>query len=150
MNYIDLIKESAAMLIRSSQEHWKVNELVKARVQGVGCLKMRLEHKTAMSIFGTATIPIISSKDPLTAKLMRAAHLANRDGPRAIHNLTKTTMANLLRGELATFWKGQKKDVTRLIHNCDICRRFDERSCRPMMGRSLFRCKVGTQPSGKC
>ena len=120
------------MLIRSSQEHWKVNELVETKVHGIGCLKMRLEHRTAMSIFGTTTIPIINSKDPLTAKIMRAAHLANRDGPRAIHNLTKTTMANLVRGELSTFWKGQRKYVARLIHNCGICRRFDERSCRPL------------------
>ena len=139
MDYIDLRKEAAAMLIRSSQTHWKVNELIETQVQGVGCLKMRLEYKTAMSIFGTTNIPIISSKDPLTAKLMRAAHLANRDGPSTIQNQTKTTMANLMRGELATFWKGQKKDVTRLIHSCGICRRFEERSCRPRMGRSLFR-----------
>ena len=143
MDYIYLRKEAAAMIIRSSQKHWNVSNLVETQVHGIGCLRMRLEYRTAMSIFGTVNLPIISSRDPLTAKLIRAAHLANRDGPRTIHNLTKTTVANLVRGEFATYWKGQKRDVTRTIHSCGICRRFDERSCRPSMGKSLFRCKVG-------
>ena len=29
---------------------------------------------------------------------------------------------------------------------CGVCRRFDERVCRPTLGRSLFRCRVGPPP----
>ena len=44
------------------------------------------------------------------------------------------------------YWKGQRGDVKRTISGCGICRRFDERSCRPSLGKSLFRCRIGTQP----
>ena len=53
IDHIDLKKEAAGMLYCSSQEHWKVNELIESRVRvhGIGCLKMRLEYRTGMSIF---------------------------------------------------------------------------------------------------
>ena len=79
---------------------------------------MRLDQRTAKNIFGTINIPVINSKDPLTAKIIRNTHLANREGPGVIHNLAKTTKANLVREELATFWRGQRRDVDRMIHEC--------------------------------
>lgn len=57
------------------------------------CLKLRLELRTAKSIFETDNIPIVSQKDPLTAKIIRNAHLANKDGPGVVHNIAKTTQA---------------------------------------------------------
>ena len=42
--------------------------------------------------------------------------MANKDGPGIIHNLAKMTKANLVRGELATFWRGQRRDVNRMIN----------------------------------
>ena len=59
----------------------------------VECLKLRLELRTAKSIFETDNIPIVSQKDPLTAKIIRNAHLANKDGPGVVHNIAKTTQA---------------------------------------------------------
>ena len=120
--------------------------MVETRVNWIGCLKLRLEQGVAISIYGTLCLPIINHRDPLTAKLIRAAHWVNRDVPRAVHNLTKTTIANLVRGEMAVYWKGQRGDVTRAISNCGVCRKFDERSCRPSLGKNLFRCRIRSQP----
>ena len=130
---VDLKKEAAGILFRSSQKVWRGKESSEKSVHGVECLKMRLYHRAARNIFGTINIPVINHKDPLTAKIIRNAHLANKDGPGVIHNLAKTTKANLVRGELATFWRPKRRDVDRMIHQCGICRRFDERSCRPEM-----------------
>ena len=138
------------MLYRSSQKSWGVKKITETTVHGIGCLKMRLDHRTGRNIFGTINIPVINSKDPLSAKIIRNAHLANREGPGVIHNLAKMTKANLVRGQLATYWRGQRREIDRVIHECDIYRGFDERSCRPEMGRSLFRCKVGTSPFQHC
>ena len=147
---IDLKKEAAGILYRTSQKIWKIKENPGKLVQGVECLRLRLEYGTAKGIFGTDNIPMISSKDPLTAKIIRNAHLVNRHGPGVIHNLAKTTKANLVRGELATFWKGQRRDVDKMIYQCGTFRKFDDRSGRPEMGRSLTRCKIGSSPFQHC
>ena len=63
-----------------------------------------------------------------------------------MHNLTKSTLVNIVKGEAAVFWKGQQKQVRKVIQECGICRRFDKKVCRPTLGRSLFRCRVGAPP----
>ena len=104
---------------------------------------MRIEKEVANLIYGTLNIPILNHKDAVTAKLIRSSHWMTRDTSRSVHNLTKTTLANLVKGEVAVYWKGQQKQVRKVIQECGICRRFDERVCRPTLGRSLFRCRVG-------
>ena len=89
INPIDLKKEAAGMLYRSSQKNWGVKQISETTVHGIGCLKMRLDHRTGRNIFGTTNIPVINSKDPLSAKIIRNAHLANREGLGVIHNLTQ-------------------------------------------------------------
>ena len=74
---IDMKKEAAGILFRTSQRIWKIKENPGKDVQGVKCLRLRLEHRTAKSIFGTDNIPMISPKDPLTAKIIRNAHLVH-------------------------------------------------------------------------
>ena len=59
---INLRKEAATMMFRTSQRHWEVPNLVETEVNGVGCLKMRLEHRMAISIFGTLNIPSINPR----------------------------------------------------------------------------------------
>ena len=136
------------MLLTTSQQHWDVNRWIETRVDGIGCLCLRLESEVANSIYGTSCIPIISPRDLLTAKLIRNAHWLPYETPRAVHNLTRTTFANLKKGEVAIYLKGQQRDVKRIILECGVCHCFDERTCRPTLGRSLFRCRVGT-PSFK-
>ena len=69
IDHIDLKKEAAGMLYRSSQEHWKVNELIESRVHSIGCLKMRLEHRTGMTIYPE---PLTSQKStPKTPSLQK-------------------------------------------------------------------------------
>ena len=68
------------------------------------------------------------------------------DVSRGVHNLTKSTLAKLVKGEAAVYWKGQQKQVRKVIQECGICRCFDERVFIPTLGRSLFRCRVGASP----
>ena len=107
---------------------------------------MGIEKEVANTIYGTLNIPVLNHKDPLTAKLIRNYHWMTRDISRGVHNLTKTTLANLVKGEVAAHWKGQHKQVKKIIQECRVCRRFDERVCRPTLGRSMFRYRVGTPP----
>ena len=63
-----------------------------------------------------------------------------------MHNLTKSTLSNAVKGEAAAFWKGQQRQIRNTIKDCGICRKFDEKLCRPQLGKSLFRCRVGSPP----
>ena len=65
---------------------------------------------------------------------------------RGMHNLTKTTLANVLRGEGAVFLKGQQRQIRNAILDCVTCRKFSEKLCRPYLGKSMFRCRVGSPP----
>ena len=110
---VDLKKEAAGILFRSSQKTWKVKDSSVKIVHGVECLKLRLDHRTAKNIFRTSNIPVISQKDPLTAKIIRNAHLANKDGPGIVHNLAKTTKANL--GEESWLPFGRDKEELKTL-----------------------------------
>ena len=143
---MDIRKEGIGLLFRTSQRHWEVSKWTETKVDEIGCLLLRLEKEVANSIYGTLNIPVLNHKDPLTAKLIRNSHLMTGDKSQGVHNLTKTTLANLVKGEVAAHWKGQHKQVKKIIQECGVCRRFDERACRPTLGRSLFRCRVGTPP----
>ena len=134
------------LLFRSSQRHFDVKEWTEISIDGIGCLRLRIEKEIASQIYGTLNIPILSYKDPVTAKLIRSSHWMRGDVSRGVHNLTKSTLANLVKREAAVFWKGQQRNVRRVIQECGICRRFDEKVCRPTLGRSLFRCRVGAPP----
>ena len=115
-------------------------------IDGIHCLHLRLEKEVAKQIYGTQNVPILSYKDPVTAKFLREAHWVKGEVGRGMHNLTKTTLSNVLKGESAAFWKFQQKQVKSDINNCGVCRRFDEKLCRPQLGKSLFRCRVGSPP----
>ena len=99
---------------------------------------MRIEKEVANTIYGTLNIPVLNHKDPVTAKLIRNSHWITGDISRGVHNLTKTTLANLVKGEVAAHWNGQYKQVKKIIQECEVC--------RPNLGRSLFRCRVGAPP----
>ena len=102
----DIRKEGIGLLFRTSQRHWEVSKWTETKVDEIGCLLLRLEKEVANSIYGTLNIPVLNHKDPLTAKLIRNSHLMTRDISRGVHNLTKTTLANLVKGEVAAYWKG--------------------------------------------
>ena len=93
----------------------------------------------ALQIYGTSNIPILSAKDPVTVKFFREAHWVKRDVCRGMHNLTKSTIANVRRGEGSVFWKGQQRQIRNAILDCGTCRKFSERLCRPYLGKSIFR-----------
>ena len=111
------------LLFRSSQRHFDVKEWTEISIDGIGCLRLRIEKEIASQIYGTLNIPILSYKDPVTAKLIRNSHWMRGDVSRGVPNLTKSTLANLVKGEAAVFWKGQQKQVRRAIQECGIFRR---------------------------
>ena len=69
--------------------------MTETEIQGIQTTNLRLASHTARSLFGTKYIPILGRKDPLKEKVMRMAHLAGPQAHRAVHNLQKTTMANV-------------------------------------------------------
>ena len=79
---IDLKREAAGMLFRSSQKSLGVKGISETLVHGIGCLKIRLDQRTAKNIFGTINIPVINSKETLTAKIIRKAPVSSTTLPR--------------------------------------------------------------------
>ena len=143
---LDIRKEAFGLILRTSQKHYIVKDSSEMTVNGIHCLHPRLEKGVAQQIYGTSNIPILSNKDSVTVKFFREAHWVKGDVCRGMHNLTKTTLANVLRGEGAVFWKGQQRQIRNGILDCGTCRKFSERLCRPYLGKSMFRCRVGSPP----
>ena len=75
-----------------------MREWTEISVDGVGCLRLRVEKEVANKIYWTLNIPVLSHKDSVTAKLIRSSHWMQGDVSRGVHNLTKSTLANLLEG----------------------------------------------------
>ena len=91
-------KEAFGLILRTSQKYHSVKESSETVVNGIHCLHPRLEKGVAQQIYGTSNIPILSNKDSITVKFFREAHWVKGDVCRGMHNLTKTTLANVLRG----------------------------------------------------
>ena len=143
---VDIRKEAMGLIFRSSQRHFNVKEWTEITIDGINCLHFRIEKEIARQNHGTQNVSILSYKDPVTAKFVRDAHWIKGDVCRGVHNLTKSTLSNVVKGEAAAFWKGQQRQIKGTISECGICRRFDKKSCRPHLGKSLFRCRVGSPP----
>ena len=71
---MDFIKVAAMMMFRTSKKYFPVMYLEEINVNGVSCLKLRLEQETAVALYGASCIPIISSSDLLKVKFIRFAH----------------------------------------------------------------------------
>ena len=140
--------EAWGIILRSGQAHFEegVKEMAETEVQGIQTNNLRLASHTARSLYGTKYIPILGRKDPLKEKVMRRAHLAGPQVLRSLHNLQKTTMANVTSGELGAVWRDYKTDVKAYTRACGICRRFSEEKCRPSLGNKLFRTSQCIQP----
>ena len=83
-------------------------------VNNIRCMSLRLQSDTARIIFGTKYLPFISNEDPLIHKAMRHGHELGLGTNRRTHNLEKTTIANLLHGEVGMTWYRQGRDVKKL------------------------------------
>ena len=68
-------------------------------------LCLRIKKEIASQIYGTLNVPILNHKDPVTAKFVF----------RGVHNLTKSTLANVVKGEAVVFLKGQQKQIKEVI-----------------------------------
>ena len=90
-------KEAWGIILRTGQAHFPegVKEMAETEVQGIQTTNLRLASHTARSLYGTKYIRILGRKDPLKEKVMRRAHLAGPQVLRSVHNLQKTTMANV-------------------------------------------------------
>ena len=71
---LDVRKEAMGLIFRSSQRHFNVKEWTEITIDGVGCLRFRIEKEIARQIYGTLNVPTLNYKDPVTAKFVRNAH----------------------------------------------------------------------------
>ena len=119
-------KEAWGIILRTGQAHFPegVKEMAETEVQGIQTTNLRLASHTARSLYGTKYIRILGRKDPLKEKVMRRAHLAGPQVLRSVHNLQKTTMANVTSGELGVVWRDYKPNVKTYTRACGICRGF--------------------------
>ena len=67
------------LIFRSSQKHFNVKDSSETTIDGIHCLHLRIEKEVAKQIYGTQNVPILSYKDPVTAKFIREAHWVKRD-----------------------------------------------------------------------
>ena len=95
---VNIRKEAMNLIFRSSQAHFSVKDSSEIVIDGIHCLHLRLEKEVAKQIYGTQNVPILSYKDPVTAKFVREAHWVKGEIGRGMHNLTKTTLLNVLKG----------------------------------------------------
>ena len=95
-------KEGFLCLLRSSQALFAegVSKLSDSMVLGIKCMSLRLQCEMARNIFNTQFLPVIGSEDPIIVKLIRNAHEMDIETNRRLHNMEKTTRANLVRGQI--------------------------------------------------
>ena len=67
------------LLFRASQRHFDVKEWTEISIDGIGCLRLRIEKEIANQSYGTLNIPVLSYKDSVTAKLIRSSHWMQGD-----------------------------------------------------------------------
>ena len=77
---MDIRKEAIGLLFRTSQRHWDVSKWTEAKVDEIGCLRLRIEKEIANTMYGTLNVPILNHKDPVTAKFIRSSHCSLLEG----------------------------------------------------------------------
>ena len=128
-------REAQGILLRSAQLHYRkdIHLLSDSQVSGVRTMSIRLQSRKAIELFGARHLPILSSNDPLRMKVMRHGHEMGNCTFRRMHNLEKTTNAEILKGEFGLTWKKQMREVKSFISKCGICKRFRGDKCRPLI-----------------
>merc|ERR1712055_1044767 len=103
---IDNRKEAWGLILRSAQRHFS---------EGIE------KSNTARNLYGTKYLPVIGANDPMRTQLLRKAHELEPGAGRVMHNLEKTTIANLVCGPVRVTWKTEKKDKKGYIKSCGVC-----------------------------
>ena len=137
----DIKAECLALLIRTSQTHYKQNldKLCDVKIHGIRFMSLRLQVCHTM-LFNTNFLPVIGSDDPLRIKFIRFHHLVSHAGMRAVHCNKKSTIHAISQGEKAVTWFKKKSDVSRYIDQCGTCNKFKTNvMCQPKMGPSFNR-----------
>ena len=107
---------------------------------------LRLASHTARELYGTKHLPNLGVDDPIRAKFMLRAHTTDSTGSSGTHQFGKTTLANLMSGEMGIIWERCKADVQTYKRLCGICRRSSKEKCCPSIGDTLFRTGPLIQP----
>ena len=89
-----------------------------SKALGIKCMSLRLQCEMARNIFYTQFLPVIGSEDPIIVKLIRNAHEKDIENSRRLHNLEKTTRANLVRGQTGITWYKQRQHCKNFVGSC--------------------------------
>ena len=100
---LDIRKEAFGLILRSSQKHHNVKDSSEVIIDGVHCLHLRIEKGVAQQIYGTQNIPILSNKDPVTAKFTGSKGMSAGEC-----TILPRAHSNVVREEAAVCWKGQQ------------------------------------------
>ena len=115
-------------MLRSAQKHYSegVSKMEEAVIYSIKVTDLCLASHTARSLFGTKHLPILDTDDPIRAKFICRAHTLGPGGSRGTHQFGKTTLANVISGEIGVIWEKCKTEVQAFKRMCGICRRFSK------------------------
>ena len=99
-------------------------------------MSLRLQCEMARNIFNKKFLPLIDSEDIIIVKLIRNAHEIDIENSQRLHNLEKTTRANLVRGQIGMTWYRQRQHCKNFVGSCGVCLRFKGIKARPPLGPS--------------
>ena len=147
---IDYRKEAWGLILRSAQKHFSegTEKISDSQIHGIKVMSLRLQSNTARSLYGTKYLPVLGTDDPMKTQLIRKAHETEHGAGRLMHNLEKTTLANLVQGPVGATWKTERRDIMNYVKYCGVCLKFKGLKCTPPLGKSLFRTKACVYPFG--
>ena len=145
---IDYRKEAWGLILRSAQKHFSegMEKISDSQIHDIKVMSLRLQSNTARSLYGTKYLPVLGADDLMRTQLLRKAHELEPGAGRVMHNLEKTTTANLMCGPIGVTWKTEKKDTKDYIKSCGVCLKFKGIMCTPPLGKSLFRTRTCAHP----
>ena len=120
----NLDKETWGLILRSSQAHFPIKKFRSWRIsliQGVQVITPRLTEEDSMHIYGTRYLPIMSSSDPMFAKIVHLAHLNYTAFTNPAHLSIKGTLARVLKGSFGIFTQNLSTLITQLNFGCQTC-----------------------------
>ena len=116
--------EAFHLLLKTSQKYHStdLSKLGDLDIHGIRCMSLRLHAWSAREIFNTNFLPVIDSGDEILMKFVRAKHEIQTGSSRSAHHSKKTTLHNLLRGEVGITWNKKRAHINTYVLHCGVCR----------------------------
>ena len=143
------IKSEAFYLLLKTSQNYHSTDLSKLGdfdIHGIKCMSLRLHAWSAREIFNTNFLPVIESGDDILMKFVRAKHEISSSSSRSAHHTKKTTLQNVLRGEVGITWYKKRTHINSYVLHCGVCNKFKSDKGTPPMRKMLVRVNPSMKP----